>query len=147
MLLALYIVPKLFLAKVQTAAVSWSVAEFIDPWLGDKVNSGIGLSYWPASSCSLTGRYDNLMPELTLSPQSGSMNSATGCAMKQLTIQLDSLAFKAYCLKTRARLSAVCACAIHVEQLNISKWAFGPFCWLNPEPNKAADCLRTRSRD
>ncbi len=27
---------------------------------------------------SLAGRYDNPMPELTLSPQSGSMNSATG---------------------------------------------------------------------
>ncbi len=23
----------------------WPVAEFIDPWLGDKVNSGIGLLY------------------------------------------------------------------------------------------------------
>ncbi len=26
---------------------------------GDKVNSGIGLSYRPASPCSLSGRYDN----------------------------------------------------------------------------------------
>ncbi len=32
------------------------VAEFIDPWLGDKVDSGIGLSYRPASICSLAGR-------------------------------------------------------------------------------------------
>jgi hypothetical protein len=29
------------------------------PWLGDKVNFGLGLSYRPASLCSLTGRYDN----------------------------------------------------------------------------------------
>ncbi len=25
------------------------IAEFVDPWLGDKVNSGKGLSYWPTS--------------------------------------------------------------------------------------------------
>ncbi len=54
------------------------VAKFIDPWLEDKVNSGIELSYRPASHSSLTGRYDNPVPELTLSPQSVSMNSATG---------------------------------------------------------------------
>ncbi len=35
---------------------------------GDKVNSGIELSYRPVSPCSLAGRYDNPMPELTLSP-------------------------------------------------------------------------------
>ncbi len=49
----------------------FSVAEFIGSDWGDKVNSGIGLSYHPA------GRFDNAMPELTLSSQSGSMNSAT----------------------------------------------------------------------
>ncbi len=32
------------------------------PLLGDKVDYGIGLSYRPASLCSLTGRYDNPMP-------------------------------------------------------------------------------------
>jgi hypothetical protein len=37
--------------------------------IGGSVNSGIGLSYRP---------YDNPMLEVTLSPQSGSMNSATG---------------------------------------------------------------------
>jgi hypothetical protein len=57
-----------------------SVAEFIDLCLGDKVDSGIGLPYRPASPCSLAGRwYDNPMPKLTLSPLSGSMNSATEC--------------------------------------------------------------------
>jgi hypothetical protein len=30
-----------------------AVAEFIDPRLGDKVNSGIGFSYRPSSPCSL----------------------------------------------------------------------------------------------
>ncbi len=46
------------------------VTEFIDPSLGDKVNSGIGLSYRPANPGNLA--------ELTLFPQSESMNSATG---------------------------------------------------------------------
>ncbi len=44
--------------------------------LGDKVNSGIGLSYRPQAHVAWLA--DNAMPELTLSPQSGSMNSATG---------------------------------------------------------------------
>ncbi len=35
------------------------------------------LSYQLASPCSLAGRYNNPMPELTLFPQSGSMNTAT----------------------------------------------------------------------
>ncbi len=56
-----------------------TVAEFIDPWLEDKVYSGIALSYCHARLHTwLEGRYDNLMPELTLSPSQGSMNSATG---------------------------------------------------------------------
>ncbi len=54
------------------------VVEFIDPWLGDKVNSDKGLSYRPARLHVQAGRYDNRMPELTLSPQSGIyLNSAT----------------------------------------------------------------------
>jgi hypothetical protein len=48
------------------------VAEFIDPDCGDEVNSGIGLLYRPDRLRALAGRYDNPMPELTLSPQSGS---------------------------------------------------------------------------
>ncbi len=47
-------------------------------FLRDKVNSGIGLSYRSASPCSLACRYDNPMPESTLSPSQRSMNSATG---------------------------------------------------------------------
>jgi hypothetical protein len=34
--------------------------------MGDKVDSGIGLSYRPASLCSLAGLYDNPMPESTM---------------------------------------------------------------------------------
>ncbi len=46
-------------------------------WMGHIVDSEIGLSYQPASLCSLAGRYDNPMPKSTLSPQSGTMNLAT----------------------------------------------------------------------
>jgi hypothetical protein len=53
--------------------------EFIVPKWVDKVDSGIGLSYRPASLCSLAGRCDNPMSESTLSPQSGTMNLATSC--------------------------------------------------------------------
>ncbi len=35
--------------KPPSRAVESAVAEFIDPDLGDKVNSGIGLSYQPAT--------------------------------------------------------------------------------------------------
>jgi hypothetical protein len=42
------------------------VAEFVDTDWGDKVKSGIGLSYRPAARLhGLAGRYDTLMP-LTL---------------------------------------------------------------------------------
>jgi hypothetical protein len=45
------------------------VAEFKDPWLGDKVNSGIGLSYRPASHvASVPVQQNNPLPELTLPP-------------------------------------------------------------------------------
>jgi hypothetical protein len=35
------------------------------------------VAYWPASLCSLTGRYVNPMPQSTLSPQSGLRNLTT----------------------------------------------------------------------
>ncbi len=47
------------------------------PWLGTIVDSGIGSSYRPASLCSLSDRYDNPMPESTISLQSGAKNLAT----------------------------------------------------------------------
>ncbi len=53
------------------------VTEFKDSGWGDKTNSGIGLSYQPARLDGLAGWHDNPMPELTLSPNHGSMNSAT----------------------------------------------------------------------
>ncbi len=41
------------------------VAKFIVPDWGDKVDSGIGLAYLPATARlpRLAGRYDNLVPE------------------------------------------------------------------------------------
>jgi hypothetical protein len=53
-----------------------SCSQIHSPLIGDKVDSGIGLSYRPVSLCSLSGRYDNTMPESTLSPQSKTMNLA-----------------------------------------------------------------------
>jgi hypothetical protein len=41
------------------------------PWLGDKVDSGIGLSYRPARLHRLASRYNNPMPESTISPIQG----------------------------------------------------------------------------
>jgi hypothetical protein len=52
-----------------------TVAEFKDPVCGDKVNFGIGLSYWAARLHTTAARHDNPMPELALSPESGSLNS------------------------------------------------------------------------
>ncbi len=37
----------------QNGAFDRDQAEFIDPWLGDRVDSDTGLSHWPASPCSL----------------------------------------------------------------------------------------------
>ncbi len=54
-----------------------AVAKFIVPDWGDKVDAGIGLSYLPARLHGLAGRYDNPMPESTISPQRGTMNLAT----------------------------------------------------------------------
>ncbi len=55
------------------------VAKFIVPNWGDKVDSCCkGLSYRPARLHKLAGQYDNLNPESTLSPWSGTMNVATG---------------------------------------------------------------------
>ncbi len=53
------------------------VAEFINSDGGDKINSGIGLSYRPDRLHGLAGRYENSTPEFTLSPSHGCMNSAT----------------------------------------------------------------------
>jgi hypothetical protein len=70
----------------------------LDPTKGEViVNSGIGshTPYFSSDSsnadsvieniegCSLAGPYDNPMPELTLSPSQGSMNSATGTGVSK----------------------------------------------------------------
>jgi hypothetical protein len=52
-----------------------SSGQIHSPLRGAKVDYSIRLSSRPASLCSLTPcRYDNPMPELTLSPQSGTKN-------------------------------------------------------------------------
>jgi hypothetical protein len=47
------------------------VAEFIDPDLEDKVNSGIELSYRPARQYGLAGRYDIPYAGVNFIPPSG----------------------------------------------------------------------------
>ncbi len=49
------------------------IAKFLVPDWGDKVNSGIGLSYRPATARlhRLAGQYNNPMPESTISPGQG----------------------------------------------------------------------------
>jgi len=54
------------------------VAKFLVSDWGAIVDSVIGLSYRPASLCSLAGRYDNpIYAGVDLSLQSGTMNLAT----------------------------------------------------------------------
>jgi len=48
-----------------------SEAKFLVPDRGDVVDSSIGLSYRPARLHMLAGRYDNPMPESTISPSQG----------------------------------------------------------------------------
>jgi hypothetical protein len=57
-------------------------AKFIFPDRGDKVNSGIGLSYRPARLHRLASRYDNLMPESTIFPKSENLNLATAWGLE-----------------------------------------------------------------
>jgi hypothetical protein len=57
-----------------------SEANFIVPDLGGRgiiVDSDRGLSYRPASLCSLAGRYNSCLPESTIYLQSGTKNLAT----------------------------------------------------------------------
>ncbi len=45
-----------------------SCDQILSLWLGDIVNSGIGLSYQPPNLNRQMGRYNKLMPKLTFSP-------------------------------------------------------------------------------
>ncbi len=57
--------------KREKRTVRWTRGQILSPWLGDIIDSGMGLSYRPASLCSLAGRYDNPMSESTISPSQG----------------------------------------------------------------------------
>ncbi len=54
--------------------ILFCIAKFIVPDSGNNVDSGIRSSNQPASLCSLASRYDSPLPELTLSPQTGTKN-------------------------------------------------------------------------
>jgi hypothetical protein len=60
------------------------VAEFIDPWPGDKVNSGTGLSHRPANHVAWRAGTTTLYAGADSIPQSGYMNSATGLLRRLL---------------------------------------------------------------
>ncbi len=62
------------------------VAEFMGPWLRDKVNSGTGLSYrGPPAHVAWRAGMTTLYAGVDFTPQSGSMNSATGsCTQRWL---------------------------------------------------------------
>ncbi len=62
---------KIIYKRWPRAAIPVPVAKFIVPYEGKKVDYGIGLSYRPARLHRLAGRYDNPVPELTLSPRQG----------------------------------------------------------------------------
>jgi hypothetical protein len=48
---------------------SWG--PILSPWLWEETSYGVGMSFWPASPCSLAGRYDNPTPKLDSSPCKG----------------------------------------------------------------------------
>jgi hypothetical protein len=48
--------------------------QFIVPDLGDKVDYGIALSYWPVRLHRPAGQFDNPVPQSTLSPSQGLWN-------------------------------------------------------------------------
>jgi hypothetical protein len=66
--------------------------------MGDIVDSDKGLSYRPASLCSQAGLYDNSMPESTLSPQSGTMNLATGVVSCRKVLNINQIVILQFCL-------------------------------------------------
>ncbi len=65
---------------IYNAQAQQTSSKIHSPGLDDIIDSGIGLSYRPGSLCvlcSLAGRYNNPMPQSTLSTESGIMNLAT----------------------------------------------------------------------
>jgi hypothetical protein len=69
-------------------------AQFLVSDSGDIVDSGIGLSYRPAGISSLAGRYDNPMPESTISPQSGTKNIDTALHLKGVISRVEESYWK-----------------------------------------------------
>jgi hypothetical protein len=53
-------------------------AQFLVPDWGDKIGSGVGLSYRPVRLHRLAWRYDNPMPESTLSPAQSTVDRVLG---------------------------------------------------------------------
>jgi hypothetical protein len=77
--------PYFFIPPVEEEKTGSSVSKFIVPDWGIKLTTVVVGTGPPA--CSLTGRFDNPLPKLTLSPQSGTMNLASDLATPVITIE------------------------------------------------------------
>jgi hypothetical protein len=66
---------------------SGSFSQILSPWMGNIVDSGVGLSDSP---CSLAGRYDNPMPLSTISPSqaTGYWSSSKWCQSAASGLQI-----------------------------------------------------------
>ncbi len=59
-------------ASACSQTASYISSQVLSPWLGNKVDSGIGLPYRPTRLHMLAGRHDNTMPTgSTISPSQG----------------------------------------------------------------------------
>ncbi len=59
--------------------LNFTCSQILSPWWGDIVDSGKGLLHRPPGyTHRLVSRYDNPMPESTISPPSGTKNLASG---------------------------------------------------------------------
>jgi hypothetical protein len=66
------------LTKPVHKTFAYNCSQILSPWLGDILDSGIGLSYRPATSlCSMEDRYDKPYARVDYIPQPGTKNLAS----------------------------------------------------------------------
>ncbi len=89
---------------------SYPAAEFIDPWLGKKVDFGIGLSHTgPPAHVAWRAGTTTLCRSWLYPLQSGSMNSATGYSLlyNRVTVQHRRRTTLTTCRKPRGEVAAM----------------------------------------